>query len=63
VNEDMVDVAAEMADFVEDDLPSKTAIPQDVGDAEAVHAVQKQYADAGFECDGATALAVVREAR
>jgi hypothetical protein len=38
-------------------------VPDGVGDAEAVHAVQQLYDQAGFDCPEAQAQEIVREAR
>jgi hypothetical protein len=37
-------------------------VPTDVDEDEAMHSVQQQLADAGFECDAAEARRIVREA-
>jgi hypothetical protein len=63
MSDDIDDVVTEMADFIADDPPPMVAVPDGVGDAEAVHAVQKHYAEAGFECDEAAARSVIRSAR
>jgi hypothetical protein len=38
-------------------------VPTDVDEDEAMHSVQQQLTDAGFECDAVDARRIVREAR
>jgi hypothetical protein len=63
MSDEIDDVVGEMAGFVQSSEPSTISIPATVGDEEALHAVQSQYADAGFECDEDTARSIVQAAR
>jgi hypothetical protein len=49
--------------FLDQNPPDEIDIPDSVGDAEAVHAVQHQYDVAGLECTEEQAEEIVREAR
>jgi len=49
--------------FLEQNPPDEISIPDSVGHAEAVHAVQEQYDEAGLECTEEQAEEIVREAR
>jgi hypothetical protein len=59
----IVEVVRMLADYVTGARPNTLSIPDSVADPEAVHAVQKHYAEAGFACDEDTARAVVEESR
>jgi hypothetical protein len=49
--------------FLDENPPDEISIPDTVGDAEAVHAVQEQYDEAGLECTEEQAEELVRKAR
>lgn len=59
----IVEVVRTLADYVTGAAPNTLSIPHSVADPEAVHAVQKRYAEDGFACDEDTARAIVDESR
>jgi hypothetical protein len=64
MSDGMVAAVKKAADYLTGATPEAlSSIPAGVADSEAIHAVQKHYADAGFVCDEDAAQAIVDDAR
>ena len=61
--EGIVGAVKAVTDYLTGTTPAALSIPDSVGDPEAIHAVQKHYADTGFDCDEETANSIVDQAR
>lgn len=64
VDSDIDSIIQQIADYVDKNAPHSIAVlePGETSENEAIRDVQKQYADAGFDCDENTAREIVQTA-